>query len=242
MSNVAATAGPSAVGPLPLFFEPFSAISHLAGAFLFLALGLLLLRRGRGSRLRLAFLGVYVVSGVFLFAMSGVYHMLAPGLAREVMRRLDHSAIFILIAGSYTPAHGILFSGWLRWGPLALVWAAAITGITLKSIFFTSLSHWIGLSFYLALGWLGVVSAVFIVRRYGCGLLKPLAAGGIAYSIGGLVDLHGWLVLIPGIIHPHEVFHLAVLTGAFCHWLFVWCFATGEVILPQSHRKAVHSL
>lgn len=223
---------PASVGALPGFFEPFSAMSHLTGALVFLALGVLLLRRGRGDRLRLVFLGVYVLSGVFLFAMSGVYHMMTPGLGREVMQRLDHGAIFVLIAGSYTPAHGILFSGWLRWGPLALVWAAAITGITLKTIFFTSLSHWIGLSFYLALGWLGVISAIFIVRRYGYGLLKPLAAGGLAYSIGGLVDLHGWLVLIPGVIHPHEVFHLAVLTGAFCHWVFVWCIATGEVILP----------
>ena len=233
MADVTAIpAAPASVGSLPLFFEPFSAISHLFGAFLFLALGLLLLRRGRGSPLRLAFLGVYVLSGVFLFAMSGVYHMMTPGLAREVMQRLDHSAIFVLIAGSYTPAHGILFRGWLRWGPLALIWTAAIVGITIKTIFFHHLSHWIGLSFYLTLGWLGVVSAVFIVRRHGYGLLKPLAAGGVAYSVGGLVDLQGWLVLIPGVIHPHEVFHLAVLAGAFCHWIFVWCFATGEVILP----------
>ena len=92
---------------LPCFHEPFSAASHLLGAVVFVALGYRLLRRGRGDRARLLFLGVYAASCVLLLSVSGVYHMTARGgPAHRVMERLDHSAIFVLIAGTFTPAHG----------------------------------------------------------------------------------------------------------------------------------------
>src|SRR5262249_24159331 len=93
---------------LPGFHEPFSAISHLLGAVVFFLLGLLLLQRGRGNRTRLIYLSVFVASYVFLFSMSGVYHMMVRGgTAHRVMERLDHGAIFVLIAGTFTPAHGL---------------------------------------------------------------------------------------------------------------------------------------
>src|SRR4051794_13448772 len=94
----------------PGFYEPFSALSHLLGAFVFLILGCLLLLRGRGQRSRLIFLGIYAVAIVFLLSMSGVYHMLVRGgTPHRVLERLDHSAIFVLIAGTFTPIHGLLF-------------------------------------------------------------------------------------------------------------------------------------
>jgi channel protein (hemolysin III family) len=211
---------------LPGFHEPFSAISHLLGAVVFLLLGLLLLQRGRGNRTRLIYLSVFVASYVFLFSMSGVYHMVVRGgTAHRVMERLDHGAIFVLIAGTFTPAHGLLFRGRLRWAPLLLIWGAAICGITLKTIFFESLPEWLGLTFYLTLGWLGAVSAVLLAQRYGFAFVKPLLLGGVAYSVGAIMEVFGWLVVLPGVIHPHEVCHLAVLVGAFYHFLFVWQFA-----------------
>src|SRR5947209_1613726 len=104
---------------LPGFYEPFSSASHLLGAGVFLFLGLFLLRRGRGDRARVTYLAVYVFTGVFLLSMSGVYHMHARGgPARQILARLDHAGVFLLIAGTFTPAHGILFRGPLRWGPL----------------------------------------------------------------------------------------------------------------------------
>jgi channel protein (hemolysin III family) len=213
---------------LPGFHEPFSAISHLLGAVLFCVLGLVLLQRGRGNSARLVFLGIFAGSCVLLFSMSGVYHMMVRGgTARQIMERLDHGAIFILIAGTFTPTHGLLFRGWLRWGPLLLIWAAALTGITLKTIFFDDLAEWLGLSFYLTLGWFGAVSAVLLARRYGFGFLRPLLFGGLAYTIGGVMEFFGWLVVIPRVVHAHELFHLAVLLGAFFHWRFVWQIANG---------------
>lgn len=215
---------------LPGFYEPFSAISHLAGALLFLPMGYALLRRGRGDLGRQLFLGVYAAACVFLFAMSGVYHMMVRGgTAHAVMERLDHGAIFVLIAGTFTPAHGLLFRGPWRWGPLVLIWGAAVTGITLKTIFLRGLAEWLGLTFYLTLGWFGAVSAYLLARAYGFRFIRPLVWGGLAYSAGGVAEFLGWRVVIPGVVGPHEIAHVAVLAGALWHFRFVWQFARGDV-------------
>jgi channel protein (hemolysin III family) len=233
----------SEIGPvpelyhLPGFHEPFSAISHLVGAVIFVVLGGLLLWRGRGNTGRVAVLGIYAGSCVFLLSMSAVYHMMVRGgTAHRVFERLDHSAIFVLIAGTFTPAHALLFRGWLRWVPLLLVWTAAITGITLKSIFLDDLAEEVGLTCYLTLGWLGAVSAFLLGRRFGWGFVKPLLWGGGAYSVAAALEFNGWPVLIPGVVHAHEVFHMAVLVGAFGHWSFVWQFA--EEPLRRGRRMA----
>lgn len=222
---------------LPGFHEPFSAISHLFGAVLFLFLGALLLRKGRGDSCRLIFLGIYAFTCVLLFAMSGVYHqMVRGGTAHLVLERLDHGAIFALIAGSFTPAHGILFRGFLRWGPLLLVWTAALTGIALKTIFFEGLPTLLGLTFYLALGWVGAFSAVVLARRFGLRFIRPLLLGGVLYTAGGVLDYTGFGIFIPGVVHSHEVAHVLVLMGALCHWWFVWGFADGKVPGPARRR------
>jgi hemolysin III len=215
---------------LPGFNEPFSAVSHLFGAALFVWLGALLLRRGRGDPGRLASLSVYVFACVLLFSMSGVYHQLVRGgTAHRVLERLDHSAIFVLIAGTFTPVHWILFRGRLRWGPLALIWAAAAFGIVLKTVYFSDLAEWVGLTFYLALGWVGAFSGYHLWRRYGFACIRPLLWGGLAYSVGAVSDFLGWPVRIPGVVHGHEVFHLAVLMGALFHWSFIWRIADGQI-------------
>lgn len=215
---------------LPGFYHPVSAVSHLLGAALFVVLGVLLLRRGRGDAARVAFLGVYAFSCVLLLSVSGVYHMtVTGGAANAVMLRLDHAAIFVLIAGTYTPAHGLLFRGPLRWGPLLLMWAAAAAAVTLKTVYFRSMAAGLGVSLYLALGWLGGASGLLLWRRHGFAFVRPLLLGGLAYSAGAVIEFLRWPVLIPGVVHPHELFHLAVLAGALLHWRFVRQFAAGHV-------------
>lgn len=231
---------PAAVAPLhsgvpelrhlPGLHDPVSAVTHLFGAAGFLALGALLLRRGRGDPARLAFLAVYAAAGVLLFAASGGYHMTAAGgPARAVLQRLDHAAIFVLIAGTFTPVHGLLFRGPLRWGPLLLVWAAAAAGVVLKAAYFDAVAEWVGLTLYLSVGWLGLLSGLLLGRRHGFAFVRPLALGGAAYSVGAALDFLRWPVLVPGAIQSHEVFHLAVLAGAGWHFAFVWGFADGRL-------------
>src|SRR5215213_5458383 len=105
--------------PIPGFADPFSSLSHLLGAVVFLALGFVLIRRGAGNTARVVSLLIFILGSVLLLSVSGTYHLLDPtGTAREVMRRLDHAAIFVLIACSFTPPHVIMFRGAGRWGVL----------------------------------------------------------------------------------------------------------------------------
>jgi len=221
--------------PIPGFSEPVSCFSHLLGAGVFAVLYVFLLRRGRGHRARILSLSVFALSCILLLSLSGVYHLLSPGTAgRHVLQRLDHAAIFVLIAGTFTPVHGILFKGIGRWGMIILIWTAAITGITLKTIFFTGVSEWLSLTFYLGLGWIGALSGMVLYRRYGFAFIRPLVWGALAYTAGAVLEFMRQPILIPGVIGPHELFHAAVLTGAAFHWKFVYQFADGGPWPKQS--------
>ena len=215
--------------PLAGFSDPVSSISHLGGAVVFAFLAVALLRRGGGDRARMISLSVFALSCVLLLGLSGVYHLLSPDTAaRAVLKRLDHAAIFVLIAGSFTPVHTILFRNAWRWGMLTGIWGAAIAGLTLKIVYFDTLPEWLGLAMYLALGWMGVISAVALARRYGWRPIHPVLWGALAYTAGAVAEFLGWPVLLPGIVGPHEMFHLAVLAGIACHWAFIARIASGE--------------
>jgi channel protein (hemolysin III family) len=215
--------------PIPGFSDPISSLSHLAGAFVFAVLGGFLIARGRGDARRVLSLVVFAVSCVLLLSLSGVYHLLTPQTAaRGVLLRLDHAAIFVLIAGSFTPVHAILLRE--RWQRclLAGIWAAAIAGLVLKTVFFDTTPQWLGLGMYLGLGWLGVISTVALARRFGVRFILPLVWGALAYTVGALVDFLGWPVLVTGVIGPHELFHVAVLAGISFHWAFIHSIAAGD--------------
>jgi len=210
------------VDSIPGFSDPFSSISHLLGAFISLFYGFKLIHLARGHRGWVAAVSIFVFSVVFLLSMSGVFHLLDhQGHGRAVLQRLDHAGIFILIAGTFTPVHGILFSGFWRWGILFLIWVLAITGITLKSIFFNELAEWLGLIFYLGLGWVGILSAYLTHRLHGFTIIRPLIYGALAYTAGASLEFLRMPIVIPGVIGPHELFHIAVLLGIAWHWKFI---------------------
>lgn len=185
-----------------------------------------LLRRGHGNASRVFALSVYSFSLVFLFSMSGVYHLLTPGtVAKDVLQRLDYAGIWVLIAGTFTPIHTILFRGAWRWAILALVWTAAITGLVLQVIFFHSFPEWLGLTFFLGLGWVGALTGIKFHHLFQHKTVKYLLAGGLFYSIGAIIDFLKGPVLILGVIGAHEIFHIFVILGALSHWVFVWRWA-----------------
>jgi len=207
---------------IPGFTEPFSSLSHLLGAFIFFIYGVKLIYMARSNTGWTISVIVFVISGVFLLSMSGVFHLLElQGVNRTVMQRLDHAGIFALIAGTITPVHTILFTGFWRWGFLLAIWSLAIAGITLKSIFFNELAEWIGLVAYLGLGWLGILSAFLTHRLHGFSIIKPLLYGALAYTMGASLEFFRLPVLIAGVIGPHELFHIAVLAGIAWHWIFI---------------------
>ena len=220
---------------IPGFTDPVSCWTHLLAAGVALVAGVLLVRRGRGSAARVAALVGFVFGAVFMFSMSGTYHLLdRAGPGRAVLQRLDHAAIFAMIAGTFTGLHGVVFRGPWRWGFIASVWALAATGITLKTIFFEGTSEALGLSLYLGMGWLGVVSWFRLRREAGGRIGRLVVQGGAAYSIGAILEFAGWPDLIPGVIGPHELFHFCVIGGAALHWRAV-VVAVDEVV-PRTLR------
>lgn len=227
-----------AIIPIPGFSEPFSSMSHLfaTGPFAVWAVWLLLRSaRWRGAGVRAIWLGLFIWGTLFLLSMSGVYHLLEPGgTARAVLQRLDHAAIFVLIASTFTAAHGILFQGIWRWGMILLIWVLAATAITLKTVFFRDISTQLGLVLYLGLGWLGAISGIKLARTYGFAMIRWLLAGAIAYSLGAVAEFLGQPVLIHGVVGPHEMFHVAVLLGLAAHWYFVWQLAGGNLTLSAT--------
>jgi channel protein (hemolysin III family) len=230
-------APPTHLFPLPGLAEPVSSLTHLAGAVAFAAAAGPLLWRGRGDPRRVAALAVYALSCVLLLATSGVYHLLALGGApRATLVRFDHGLIFVFIAGTFTPTQTILFRGWRCWGPLALMWIAAATGAVLKATCFAAVAGMRGLLLYIGMGWIGGTVGVVVWRRCGARVTWPLLAGGLAYTAGAACDYWHWPVVLPGVVGPHEVFHVAVLAGAALQWRFISQIASGRSGVPAPRR------
>jgi len=215
--------------PIPGIFEPFSSLSHLTAACIFAVASIWLLRRGQGNVVRMVSLIVFSVATVFLLTISGLYHSLEPGNTRTFLQRLDHGAIFVLIAATFTPVHTLLFQGWRRSGALLLIWTVALLGIGLKMIYFDSMPRWLGISLYLGMGWLGVFTGTSLIGRYGWNFVQPLAWGGLAYTVGAVAEGLCWPVLLAGVVQWHETLHVAVLIGLCCHWSFIYQIADGHV-------------
>jgi channel protein (hemolysin III family) len=207
---------------IPGFTHPVSSIIQFIGAIFYIYLAYFLIRRGKDSRIRLISLAVFACSCVFLLLTSAVYHLLETnGTAHMVFQRLDHAAIFLVIAGTFTPIHCILFTGFLRWGFLSILWVLAISGLVVKMIYFTTIPEGLGLSFYLGLGWMGILMGYKLWQRYGFVFIRPLVIGGICYTVGAVIEYQNKLILIPGILGPHETLHIAVLAGIGFQWWFI---------------------
>lgn len=216
-----------AVFPLPGCREPLSSLSHMLGAFVFTAMAILLIRRGRGDWVRTASLVVMAASSVLLLLLSSAYHLTWPGPVRDFLLRADVAGIFLLIAGSMTPVHAILFSGRSRWIALVLIWTTAVLGILLRMIYHEFVTDAVGVSIFLLCGWGSLVTAIILWRRYGWGFIKPAVFAGASYTLGAIVLLFHGPTLVHGILGPHELWHFAVLCGLSMHWRFVFQFASG---------------
>ncbi len=162
---------------------------------------------------------VFAVTMVLLYFTSMLYHALPNGRAKRVFLRLDYCAIFLFIAGSYTPfALGALYGAW-GWTLLGLVWALAVVGVILKST--DKLSHpWISTGLYLGMGWLVLIAAVPLVERVPTQGLVWLVAGGLAYTLGVV-----FFVLDSRIRYAHAIWHGFVVAGTGCHFFAVMGYA-----------------
>lgn len=199
--------------------DPVSAWTHGLAAVAYAVLAVELLWRGRGSAGRVAALAIFAGSAVLLLAASAAFHAAPAGSAvRTILQRVDHAAIFVLIAGTATPIHGIRFRGVMRWGMIALLWTVAAAGIAVKMVYFERVPEWLGVLLYLAMGWMGIAAMIGTWRAWGPRAALWMVAAGLAYTAGAAVELAGWPTLGPG-WGPHEVFHVFVLLGLGLFWM-----------------------
>jgi channel protein (hemolysin III family) len=157
--------------------------------------------------------------------MSGVYHLLEKGTtANHVLRILDYSGIYFLIAGTFTPLHIILMRKAKRWLTITIVWIMAATGITLTAIFFRDISEGLVLTFFLAMGHMALFT-MYSLYKINKRTALLVSLGGLAYTTGALMDFLRWPVVIDGVVGPHEMLHLFVMIGAGLHWYAIYRIA-----------------
>ncbi len=201
--------------------DPFSAATHFA-AGVWAVFGMLVLRRlSRGNRRKRHSLVCYGLTMAFAYAASALYHALPlPREQLEYLRLLDHTGIYLFIAGTYTPVLRVLMPNGFGKTLLTVIWLEAVIGVVLKWL--VPLAPYpLTVSVYIAIGWTGVLAFVELIRLLGFRAMGWGLAGGLCYTIGAILDALKWPVVYPGLVGHHEVFHLLVIAGTFCHFTFI---------------------
>lgn len=201
--------------------EPVNGLSHLFAAVVAVAGLVALLLIGHSTFGKDVSLLIYGCTLVLLFSASATYHLVqASPRVTGVLRKVDHAAIYLLIAGSYTPFCYNMFSGFWKWGLLAIVWSLALLGVALK-IFFIKTPRWLNTGIYLALGWLVIFGIREMLAVLPVGALVWLTVGGILYTLGAVIYLTKILDFVPGRFGFHEIWHIFVILGALAHFAAV---------------------
>jgi hemolysin III len=170
-----------------------------------------------------ASVAVYVVTVLGLFGVSSLYHRFPwpTESARAWMRRLDHSMIYLFIAGTYTPVTAMALRSTSRVGVLAVVWAGALGGVVLN-LAWPRAPRWVGVPIYLALGWVAVFVLPELLRQVGVAALVLLLVGGALYTLGAICYATRRPDPWPTVFGYHEVFHAATVLAALCHYVAIW--------------------
>jgi hemolysin III len=166
---------------------------------------------------------VYTGAVVGMFTVSAIYHRVTWKSAntRIRMKRLDHSMIFVLIAGTYTPFALLAMPHDAGIVVLAIVWGGALAGVLLKTCW-PSAPRWLGVPLYLLLGWVSAFYIAVIMHNAGVAAMVLLAVGGALYSIGGILYALRWPDPWPRTFGYHEFFHACTAVAAICHYIAVW--------------------
>lgn len=200
--------------------EIANSITHGIGVLLSIAACVLLIvfSAQTGSAMKVVCASVYGTCLIILFLMSTLYHAIVPEKAKRVFRVFDHTSIFILIAGSYTPIALVTLGGALGWTIFGIVWGVSILGIVLNSISIERFKKFSMIS-YIALGWCVVFVIKTVIEKLPMTAFMLLLAGGIAYTLGVV------FYKMKKVKYMHSIWHLFVLAGAilqyFCVQLYV---------------------
>ncbi|MCJ7701558.1 MAG: hemolysin III family protein [Anaerolineales bacterium] len=201
--------------------EPVNGLTHLVAAAIALVGLVILVVIGWEQSGKVISLVIYGISLVTLFLASGLYHsVLATPRVVQRLRKFDHSAIFLLIAGTYTPICTNLLAGFWKWGLLGIVWGLALAGIGVK-IFFINAPRWVTAGVYILMGWLSIFGIREMLVTMPVGAIIWLAAGGLIYTLGAVVYITKRMDFLPGVFGFHEVWHIFVILGALAHFIMI---------------------
>lgn len=195
------------------------AVTHGIGAALCVA-GLVLLvvaAAQRGDAWHVTSTAIYGATLVLLYTASTLYHGLTGERAKRVLQKFDHAAIFLLIAGTYTPFTLVTLRGPWGWSLFGVIWGLALIGVVFK-FFYAGQRDILSTVLYIAMGWLALVAFKPLVAALPAGGLSWLVAGGVCYTVGALFYL--WHRLP----YHHAVWHVWVLGGSVCHWITIYSY------------------
>ncbi len=205
--------------------EPGSALTHFIAMLLTVGASLpLLIKAGSMGHIYLLAMLIFVTSMILLYGASATYHAVIdrPGIIK-ILRKLDHSMIFVLIAGSYTPVCILVLPRSSGLFLLVAVWTIAIIGIVFK-ILWIGCPKWLSSLLYISMGWMAVLVFGPIFECLSPMALAWLIGGGIIYTVGGII--YALKLPIFNSKHPffgsHEIFHIFVMLGSLCHFIFMY--------------------
>lgn len=208
--------------------EPGSAITHFVAMMLavFAAIPLLVKAAVASGTRNFIAMAIFMASMILLYGASATYHSVnLSGKGLRIFRKLDHMMIFVLIAGSYTPVCLIVLGGTLGYSMLALVWGIAIAGMLIKACWINC-PKWFSSVIYIAMGWVCVLVFGNLFNTLSTVAFLWLLAGGVVYTAGGII--YALKLPIFNSRHKqfgsHEVFHLFVMGGSICHFIFMYLY------------------
>src|SRR5271157_587289 len=201
--------------------EPVNGLTHFFAAIVATVGLIALIIIGWNSVVKEISLSIYGISLILLFAASATYHMVkAKPKIIEKLRKLDHSAIYVLIAGTYTPFCILMFEGFWKWGLLALIWSLAMIGVASEVILIKA-PRWLRVSVYIMMGWIVIAAIGEMLKVLPVGALVWLLAGGVIYTLGAIVYATKKLDLFPGKFGFHELWHVFVILAALAHFIAI---------------------
>ena len=209
--------------------EPINTLTHGMGAILaVIGLAILIYEAIQGGSIsHLIAFSIFGLSMILLYTASSLYHALhVKKKTLELLQKLDHSMIYVLIAGTYTPICLLVLEGGWKWGFFATIWSLAIIGI-IKKFLWMNAPRWLSTLFYLGMGWLAVIIFPTLMEKLPLAFLVWIGIGGLAYTLGAVIYGIKKPNPIPNWFGHHEIWHLFVMAGTFSHFWAIYYYLPG---------------
>lgn len=201
--------------------EPVNTWTHFI-TFMAAIVGLVfLIVMSKNNISKLVTMTIYGVSMILLFGASSLYHWVQTTPQKELLlKKIDHIAIYFLIAGSYTPVFYYGLEGAWRWAMLISVWSLAVLGMALK-IWFIHAPRYVSAAFYVSLGWIALVPFLQLIKHLPLGAIILMAVGGVIYTMGAVIYATKIFDFFPKRFGFHEIFHLFIAAGSIIHFIMI---------------------